>query len=324
MRLILSNATVFALTLCALSASLLEARPNTTASAPPAKQERLSPAAQALNGMTHAALSDAVKQSRQALGPLIMFEEGKMKLFRGDTEVIALPASPPIVYHQLKVIGHCALAIVIQLWRPQLSAEERVEWLTRFKVELLKLSAELPSYDLPAELERSQAQLISLILRLIERASGDERLPREELKSFSRAIRPHLQAAFKHSARVHIDLLHARANELYALLSPEERGKVRGFFYGGRGARVDLLPLQYVSWLIGERTGRESGRVIFSEGVTEKEKGLMSLAKYGVEREIAELIFDDPDALHRDLLGAATRDYLKSFPNAEAAFKSAD
>jgi len=284
------------------------------------KRAELSPTLQALNGMMHSAIREAVSDERTALGPLILFEDGQMKLFRDDVEVAAIPASPPLVYHQLKVIGHSAFVTVIQLWRPTLTPDARAAWLGRFKGLLTQLQAELPSYGLPAELQRSQAALISHTLTLVERASSGAPVSRGELKRFARQVRPHLQAGFTHSARAHIDLIHQRTGELYAHLTLEERKQVRASFAGGRGARVGNLALQYVSWLIGERTGRESARVVFSEGVQGREKALIAFAQYGVERELAELIFDDPDALHRDVLGDATRAYLRSFPNASALF----
>ena len=122
---------------------------------------------------------------------------------------------------------------------------------------------------------------------------------------------------------------HARALKAKRLLpNLRDRGPERAYrtprtprhAIGGRGARVDNLAMQYVSWLIGERTGRESGRLIFSEGVRSKDKALALLAQYSVERELAELVFDDPNGLHRDVLGEATRAYLSTFPDAAELF----
>lgn len=280
------------------------------------KKEQLSENLTTLNQLMHDTLREAVEHSRKELGPLIMFEEGKIKLFRGDTEVLALPANPPLVYHQLKIIGHTVLVTVIQLWRSDFKGEVRNAWLKHFQDQLTELQKELPSFQLPQDLEASQSKQIKLTQDLIMRALKNEVISHEDLKHYSLTVRPHLKAAFHFSARAHIDLLHQRIGEMYAQLTVEERSQVRGYLYGGRGARVDNLGLQYVSWLIGERTGRESGRMVFSEGIYDKEKALMALAKYGVERELAQIIFDDPEALHRDVLGEATRAYLKDFPDA--------
>ena len=131
MRLNFTFIFTLALTVNHLRAPLItEARPTPPApaeqaSAPP-KQGELSPTLKALNGMMHSAIREAVSDERASLGPLIMFEDGKMKLFRDDVELIALPATPPLVYHQLKVIGHSLFVTVIQLWRPSLTPEQRV------------------------------------------------------------------------------------------------------------------------------------------------------------------------------------------------------
>ena len=80
------------------------------------------------------------------------------------------------------------------------------------------------------------------------------------------------------------------------------------------------LALQYVSWLVGERTGAESERVVFTEGVRDRDRAMMELAKFGIERELADLVFGDPAGLHRDVLSEATRAYLATFPHAHEAF----
>ena len=129
-----------------------------------------------------------------------------------------------------------------------------------------------------------------------------------------------MQQAFTYSARAHIDLIHAQARKLYALLSPTERTEVRGYFYGGRGARAGNLALQYVSWLVGENSGEESERIIFSEGIYEHDEALDALAKYSAERKLAQLVMGDPSGLHRDVLSEATRKYLDSFPHPSKVF----
>ena len=117
-----------------------------------------------------------------------------------------------------------------------------------------------------------------------------------------------------------MDLIHRQGEKIYALLTPEERAHVRGYFHGGRGARVGNLALQSVSWLVGERTGQESERVIFTEGVLERDRAMIELAKFRIERELADLVFGDPSGLHQDVLSGATRAYLATFPDVIEAF----
>ena len=179
---------------------------------------------------------------------------------------------------------------------------------------------ELPNFNLPSTLEDSQRALIARTQRLIRQAQHSNRLPDETLKAYCEEVMPLMQRAFEYSARVHIDLIHTQARKLYALLTPQERPRVRGYFYGGRGARVGNLALQYVSWLVGENSGQESERVIFSEGISDHEQALDALSKFTAERKLAALVMGDPAGLHRDVLSEATRHYLATFPTPEIAF----
>lgn len=282
----------------------------------------LSPALLGLNARMHGALREVVQAERQQLGPLIMFEDGEIKLYRGDEEVAGHSIVPPLAYEQLKIIGHAAFALVIQVQRSDLSFEARRAWLEGFVTDLEGVRAELGSFDLPAALVKSQRTLIDHTLKLAAAAQRKEPIQEAELRRFTERVLPLLEDGFTHSARVHVDLIHRQAQKLYALLTPEERTKVRGYFHGGRGAREGNLALQYVSWLVGERTGAESERVVFTEGVLDRDRAMMELAKFGIERRLAELVFRDPAGLHRDVLSEATRTYLSTFPDVSEAFGS--
>ena len=281
----------------------------------------LSPALQRLNGRMHAALQEVVILQRQQLGPLIMFEDGEMKLYRGDEEVAGFSILPPLAYDQLKIIGHAAFAVVIQAHRTDLSSEEKSAWFVDFQRDLSQIRTELPSFDLPEDVMKSQRRLIGLTLEFTEQIQQSEPSDLDaDIRAYTDRILPLLQEGFAHSAQLHVDLIHRQGEKLYALLTPEERLSVRGYFHGGRGARVGNLALQYVSWLLGERTGEESERVIFTEGVLERDRAMIELAKFRVERELAELVFGDPAGLHRDVLSEATRAYLATFPDVVDAF----
>ena len=279
----------------------------------------LSPAMKNLNRSMHSALRGAVQAERRKLGPLIVFEEGQMKFFRGDEEVAGYPVAPPLQYHRLKVLGHAAFAVVIQLHRSDMADPERLDWLQSTATHLAAVEEELPRYGFPAELETAQKKLIQRTQALIQAAQSG--VPTHvDLKSYTTEIMPLLEAGFVYSARAHIDIIHAQAKKLFAQMTPAERKQVRGYFYGGRGAREGNLALQYVSWFVGENTGKESERIVFSEGMTERGEAWNALAKFSAERKLAELVMGDPAGLHRDVLSAATREYLKTFPPVEEAF----
>ena len=275
----------------------------------------LSPVMKRINGQMHHAIQGAIKHARKDLGPLIIFEAGHIKLLRKNKEVAAFSISPPLIYQQLKVLGHMAFATVIQLNRTDLQQKELKEWAQSFQADLLLLRLELPKIGLSKELEKSQDLLIQRTLTLLKNV---ELMPitKAMLQQYSIEIMPYLQAGIKKSARAQVDWLHTQTQKIYALLTQEERSQVRAHLYGGRGARVGNINIQYLSWLFGEGTGKESGRIIFSENIADHNRALDYFARYTTERMLADLIFKDPTQLDRDLLSEQTRIYLSTFGDA--------
>lgn len=284
-------------------------------------KESLSPAMQNLNRGMHLALRDAVARERTQLGPLILFEDGQMKLYRGDEEVAGFPVAAPLQYHQLKVLGHAAFGTVIQLQSTDLEGKDLESWRENTQAGLAAARAELPTWGLPKELQKSQEELIALILNLLGETPG-VRPTEARLKVYTGNLLPLMQQGFTHAAQIHLDVIHAQGKKLYALLTPKERETVRGYFFGGRGAREGNLALQYISWLVGENTGKESERIVFSEGITDRKVALNALAKFSAERKLAALVMRDPSGLHRDVLSTATRKILDTFPPVSEAFDS--
>lgn len=277
----------------------------------------LSGALNNINDFMHSALREIVVEERKRLGPLLMFEDGKIKFYRGDEEVQSYDIIPPLMYDQLKIIGHASFLVVIQSLRHELSKDERMAWSKAFIEEVEKVRHEVTSFGLPSDLLDLQVKLIDNILDIGAKMGQDGNVDETELRLYTKRITPLLKAGFTQSAKLHIDLIHSQAMKLYGIMSAWERAHFRGYFHGGRGAREGNLALQYLSWLVGERTGQESERIIFTENILERQEAMMYLAKFSVERRLAELVFNDPSGLHQDVLSKATRDYLSTFPNVE-------
>jgi len=266
------------------------------------------------------ALKEAISDERRALGAVIIYEGEALRLLRDGEEVAAFPAAPPPRYHQLKALSHLAFAAAIELRRGGRAEGARRAWLARVGADGRAAREETRALDLPPPLAAHALALIdeTLALLALAAAAPGGAPPAGALDAYVARVRPHLDAAIAAAARDHLDALAPAGRALYALLTPAERLTARAHLYGGRGARVDSLVLQYLSWLLGEGTGRESARVVFSEGVFERAPALDALARYGAERALAEVVFGDPDRLHRDVLGDAARALLGALPPARA------
>lgn len=284
------------------------------------QQTKLSESFTAMNTLARKALHEVIRAEPQQLGAVIVSEAGALKLFRNGKQVASFPIPTPLEYHQLKVFGHMTLALVIQLQRNDWTKEARDAWLESFLLTGYQVQNELTHLNIPRKLRVSQSLLIRETLNLAHKVQKLKSISQELIRSYGQKIVPLLNDGFRYSAQAHIDIIHKQGRALYALLSEEERQTVRAYNYGGRGARVDNLILQYLSWLVGEGTGKESLRVIFSEGITDAKQAQSALARYSVETRIADLIFSIPQRLYRDVLGDATRDYLKTFLKVSEAF----
>ena len=144
----------------------------------------------------------------------------------------------------------------------------------------------------------------------------------QRIKAYVNENLPAIWSGGRRSAALHLKVIDTQTKRLWALLSLEERATVRAHLYGGRGARVDNLVIQYLSWLFGERTGRESDRIIFSENIQDHDRALDMFAKYRLESDLAKLIFDNYTRLDRDLLGDVTRALIKEWPEASEVMGS--
>lgn len=286
----------------------------------PPKNNELSATLKRLNRSMHIALKGSITQHRKDLGPLIIFENGKMKLLRANQEVAAFPISPPLAYHQLKVFGHIAFATVIQLARSDLSQDQQVEWIKAVKEDIKLAKAELKTMSFSVAIVESQGKLLDHTLNLLTKA---EQAPvsKADLALYSKTVVPLMQPALHKSAQLHLEVIHTQTKALYALLKVEERPLVRIHLYGGRGARRDNIVIQYFSWLFGERKGLESPRIVFSENISDHDKALDMFAKYKTEQQLAVLIFEDPNRLDRDLLGDTVREQLSHFPDSSKEFE---
>ena len=283
---------------------------------------QLSDGLKAMNRIMHQALGEVVQKETSRFGPMIIAEAQALKLYRNEKLVATYPIPSPLIYHQLKVYGHMALGAVIMLQRTDWPSQERLSWLAQFEEAVGGLKRELPTLNFDQETAKTQEALVELTLALIKQARATPQLDQRVLREYSKQSLPMLKRGFEVSARAQIDVIHAQGMALYAQLTEEERKTVRAYTYGGRGARVGNLTLQYLSWLIGEHRGVESERMIFSEGVTNPKAARIALAKYLTELRLADIFFSDPHALHRDVLIEATRDYLSTFPKVEDAFKA--
>ena len=288
---------------------------------PQEESEALSPVLQRLNQHMHQALRSATRYARSDVGPLIIFEEGKMKLLKQNKEVAAFSILPPLEYQQLKVVGHVFFVTAIQLQRADLGEEERAGWVAAMRGDLGLAMKELNAIGLSPALLESQKNLLQGTLTLLDEAQKAQPST-QRLKRYINESLPLIWIGARRSASLHLEVIHAQAKRLMALLNQEERQSVRAHLYGGRGARRDNLVIQYLSWLFGEGTGRESDRIVFSENIQEHNRALDMFAKYSVESQLALFIFDDSQRLDRDLLGDVTREILSTWPEATEVVKS--
>ena len=168
------------------------------------KPDSISPALNGINERMHMALREVVLLQRKKLGPLIMFEDGKIKFYRGDEEVESYSIIPPLAYDQVKIVGHAAFLIVIQMQRTDLTSNELFTWCDGFIDELVHVRKEIPSFDLPQALRDLQIQLVNQILDFTQKTRQQENKSETNLRAFSKEIMPMLRAGFMHCAKIHL------------------------------------------------------------------------------------------------------------------------
>ncbi|MBX3229890.1 MAG: hypothetical protein KIT84_06105 [Labilithrix sp.] len=234
------------------------------------------------NDAFHAAF-DARRDDAEGRGPILVALADDLVLAR-DEERTRFPFTPR-AFHLAKGIAHVPVALWLLRRRPEPD-----------RIASLREAAVAAGADLSPDLGALRP-LLDATIAAIDAPSPD----------FAAALGAPLERAIALATKLQLAALHARTEEVCALLSRDERRLLRVAVTGDHQARVRSLGMQYFTRRLG------ADRVLYAEGIDDAERAIALVAADRLDRDLARAFFGDETRLQRDLLGDAAKAVLATF-----------
>jgi hypothetical protein len=243
-------------------------------------------------------------------GSAIVVQFDVLILFEDGVEV-RRETFTPALYHDLKAIAHIPLAIVVvcsnALETPTDDGTWRAE-LARLRDVWAPLDDAFLSERFPSDVVDEQRELLrlsrDLIATLIERPQPDDAL----LRSFALAARPLLLRSAERAAQAQLDGLHRVVEAWRGEMGPGAWDDLHVMVLGPKTPRAGNLQFEYFARVMGRDAAGE--RLVYAEGIFAPEPAMNLLGTLLQDRAAADIVFDDPTRLDRDLLADAAAAYL--------------
>jgi len=216
----------------------------------------------------------------------------------------------PPVYHRVKAMAHIPLGVVVILgaaldlpgdtgWQAQLAA---------FREQVQAAPPLLDRLDFTPEQLARQREIVERSLAFMDGVIDAGRVERDALTAYARAMRPLVMANSYDAAGAQLDGLHALAQRWRAEMGEAAWDRLYVLVLGPKLPRQDNVQFEYFARAMGrDAVGR---RLLYTEGIFDKDTALSLLGSVVQDRPAAALFFDDPMRLDRDLLGDDGRTHL--------------
>jgi hypothetical protein len=257
---------------------------------------------------------DAYKQARidrlAKAGPVLIVDGEKLILLRGkERQEADLDFG---LYHPLKSVAHAPFGIYLLLAAlPDGPLDkDRKDQLTALRPVLLEAERSLPKVFTDKEALSRQQALLKRCVEFVDRTAGGASFQRSQLTEFLHSVESLLRANLAGAARGQLDAYHARMLEWRRAVPAEEWARLNVIVMGSQLPRKDNVAVQYFAKWVGQPG--EGRRLIYAEAIYDEQRALNLLGSHLLDRASAEDFFNDPTRLHRDLLGDAAAEHLRT------------
>lgn len=223
-----------------------------------------------------------------------------------DTQVIA-----PQLYHDLKVVSHVPFAVYISLLNEQDTAlsKKKEAQLIEFKGLAQEILNHVPQRSFPTDLISIQEDLLNKSIGFIDHVLKQRSVKRDELLSFIRNNREHIDLNTQKAAQVQLDLMLVVMNNWFEHMTEAEKKATRVILSGPKCCRTRALSTQFFSKYLN--VIGEGDRVFYVESIYDEKRLLSAVGTYLISEKVGRDIFQNPHHMHEDLLGQSAEDYLK-------------
>lgn len=268
---------------------------------------------QALNRDFRATYEATRKQMEQRAEPVLIVAGDDLELYRRGEKQWSAHITPPL-YGRYKAIAHIPFAVELILASWLESREPGWQSaLQGYRDKVAALQPRMGQLGFPPEQLPRQQAIVQAALGYMNSLLQAGRIEPADLRSYARAQAADLLANADAAAAVQLDLMHAEAMKLRALLGERDWARLWILVPGPKSPREGNLQYSYFSRLLGGH--EDEKRLLYFEGVFAVPPSLNQLGRYVTDRQAAELFFGDPYRLDRDLLAdGAARHLDRLFP----------
>jgi hypothetical protein len=262
-----------------------------------------------LNVASRALYRQAKETAIARAGPFILVEGDVLVLKRGGRRTEA--RFTPEIYHSLKAVSHLTLALdALFMGVPEGGRldEAVLGELRRYREQIADARGPVARLPLRPDQAHRQAAIPDACLGLIDTSTAARSCTHADRVSFARRMAPLVLANGDDAARANLDALHHLVGSWRDAMPAAEWARLTVVVMGRQLPRRDNLAVQYFARLLGE--SGEGRRIIYAESLFDEADALDLLATHLVDTQVGVDFFDDPKRMQRDLLGAATSEYL--------------
>jgi hypothetical protein len=261
-----------------------------------------------LNNVSRQAYAAGRQALLSATRPVIIVEFDDLVLLRDGNET-RTPFTPPI-YHALKSMSNLALGTYGALAPAARSASATPDWrglLQSVRAKAIAVSPRLDQMGFDDAQLRRQRKLLDESVGFIDRMLAAGTISEEELRSYAQRMAPLTLANAADAAAAQVDGLDEAFRKVKADLSPRELADLFVLVLGPKTPRAGNLQYEYFANALGPDAAEK--RVIYAEGIFDKDHALGLLGTLVIDRQVGRDFYGDPARMERDLLadGAQAR-----------------
>ena len=252
---------------------------------------------------------------KQKRSGLILVNEDHMIVYYRSEEPRVLTGLRPPIYDKLKTLSHIPLSIFCLLIEEASDdtaiSQAALKKLRAYGGQVERLSDAL---DIQPEIENGalphRLDLYSRSLKFIALVLSQGRVRQEELAEFCQACSPDLKLCIAAAGKAQLEAFHAQVMRIKdTIIAKEDWESLRVVVMGPHMAHKDQNFLQYFSKLL--HTGMYTDkRLVYFEG-TDSDEALALMGTALLDTRLSDVVFRDPQRMHRDVMADVTAVHLK-------------
>lgn len=263
---------------------------------------------QAGNEAARTAYRAARAQVLAESGPVVLYD-GDQLIFRYGT-VRRVTHPTPVLYHDLKTVGHMVLGMhaLLTTFGDGPLTPVRVFEVKSYVEAVGKVRGAIRQRGLTMEQQDRQEKILAACDKYLGQVLEEGRVRLSDLYAVLHTLVEPLGENTREAARAQLDGLHRDMLAYRAQLSATEWTKVRVIVQGSAQPRKGHLAVQYFARLLGE--SGEGRRILYAEAIFDEDKALALLGVKDIDARVGQDVWGEPLRLHQDLLGPAAKVYL--------------